>query len=133
MISKKLPQQIYSKLPKVVFKSFTSHKNVIQFYKYLFKDLFHRLLNILSFFTNTLSTQVLLADINMCAVGNRDDCIKGYLLFKFCNCLRKVLYSICVQLLIQNPSFKVVRVLPNITLSFFKSLGPSYFRSEWIL
>ena len=36
---RKLPQQIYSKLPKVSFKHMNSKKNVIQFYTHLFKDL----------------------------------------------------------------------------------------------
>ena len=34
----KLPWQIYSKLPKVSFKSFSSWYNVIPFYAHLFKD-----------------------------------------------------------------------------------------------
>ena len=36
---KKLPRQIYSKLPKVPFKYMNSKKNVIKFYTHLFKDL----------------------------------------------------------------------------------------------
>ena len=36
---KKLPRQIYSKLPKVPFKHFDSKKSVKEFYTRLFKDL----------------------------------------------------------------------------------------------
>ena len=36
---KKLPWQIYSKLPKALFKHFNSKINVIEFYTHPFKDL----------------------------------------------------------------------------------------------
>ena len=46
---KKLPRQIYSKLPKVSFKHMNSKKNVIQFYTHLFFKDFKDLSRMLSF------------------------------------------------------------------------------------
>ena len=36
---KKLPWQIYSKLPKIPYKSFNSQKNMIKFHTHHFEDL----------------------------------------------------------------------------------------------
>ena len=49
---KKLPRQIYSKLPEVPFKHFDSKKNVKEFYTPLFKDLSSMLFCLVSFACN---------------------------------------------------------------------------------